>query len=201
LHFGAIQKRKQLGDFTTQFQEQAPTLLGCLLDGLSAALRNRAEVAAAGHNLPRMADFAVTAMAAGEAFGWKPEDVMGAFSGNQKGAVEDVVEADPVGSLLRQLAEAEGTEKPAAKHEPVWQGAASELYTLLTDRASDRVRRSPSWPADAARLSGRLKRIEPALAELGITITRRISGSGRTSRTLLSIWAAREPAAAPQATR
>jgi hypothetical protein len=93
-------------------------------------------------------------MAAGAALGWE---------------ADEVVEGDVVASLLRRLAEGLPTGG-------VWKGTASELLSVLAGLASDLQRRAITWPVDAARLSGRIQRVAPALGKLGIKVTRKREG-------------------------
>lgn len=173
-------------DFTTV----AGSVFGALLSGLSAAMRNRKAIEAKGYALPRMADFAVTAMAAAEAFGWSPESVLAALHANRAAAVEEVIEADHVGALLRRLAEGGDPETRAENQararrgDPVWTGTAAELLDRLNTMAPEVWRRMRGWPADATRLSARITRVEPELRKVGVVVERRRDPARDRTRTL-----------------
>ena len=67
-------RRRSEQSFYADFAAKHPLILGAILDGVSMALRDRAKVEAEVSSLPRLADFAVTAMAAMPAFGKQPQE-------------------------------------------------------------------------------------------------------------------------------
>ncbi len=69
--------RRTGSEFWHEFDKVRPALFCCLLDGLSTALRNRANVHLA--SKPRMADFVVAATAVESAFGWEPGSLLQAL--------------------------------------------------------------------------------------------------------------------------
>ncbi|WP_439578381.1 hypothetical protein [Elioraea sp.] len=183
----------QASRIESDFTAVAGSVFGALLSGLAAALRNRKAIQSKGYPLPRMADFAVTAMAAAEAFGWSPENVLTALNANRAAAVEEVIEADHVGSLLRRLAEGsdpetrEENQARARRGDPVWTGTAAELLDRLNTMAPEVWRRARGWPADATRLSARITRVEPELRKIGVVVERR-RGSARDRTRTLSLF-------------
>ena len=101
------------------YESVRPQILGALLDGVSAALRNLATVKLDG--LPRMADFALWASAAETAFGWDEGTFYRAYQGNRESANEVALEASPIARPLLEVLEERGS----------WSGTASELLTAL----------------------------------------------------------------------
>lgn len=180
----------QAAQIEAGFTTVSGSVFGALLSGLSAALRNRKAIEAKGYALPRMADFAVTAMAGAEAFGWPAESVLSALNANRSAAVEEVVEADHVGALICRLAEGKTAEHRAENEararrgDPVWVGTAAELLDRLNTMAPDQWRRARGWPADATRLSSRITRVEPELRAVGVRIERRRGSARERTRTL-----------------
>jgi putative DNA primase/helicase len=151
------------------FDAAAPGILALLLDALVLALRDAPGLKLA--RLPRMADFARVACAAAPAFGWTVEQMLAAMADNRAGAVAGVIEADPIAAAVQAFAAEEG----------IWQGTASELLEVINRRTPSERQRERDWPKDATRLSGRLRRVAPALRRAGVDLTLPASG-GRDGR-------------------
>lgn len=133
-----------------------PRVLGGLLDAAATALRRQDEVTPP--PLARMADFVVWVHAAEPALPWSEGDFVATYARNRGAAVQTVLEADVISAHLRALA-ADG-----------WSGTASELLAELERRADDATKRSRGWPGSARALSGRLRRLAPALRRVGVCI-------------------------------
>jgi hypothetical protein len=98
-----------------------------------------------------MADFALWAIACESAF--RPAGTLeAAYSGNRRDAVENMVDADPVAALVREL----------MADRAQWTGSASDLLQAGTSRAG--------WPKSPRALAGRLRRAQAFLRTLGIEI-------------------------------
>lgn len=148
-----------------------PKVLGVLLDAVSTGLRNLDGVKP--EKLPRMADFAVWVTAAEEALGWESGAFMDAYSGNRSAATELALDDDPVAVAVRRL----------INKEEEWSGTSTELLSRLGNLVDEETKRSKSWPAAANALSNRLKRLAPALREVGIEYKDgRESGGSRTRK-------------------
>lgn len=93
------------------------------------------------------------------ALGWGQGTFCRAYEGNRKGSNQTALDSSPVIRPLRLLL----AEAP-------WQGTASGLLNELNRRASDEARRSRSWPQDARKLGGELRRLAPNLREAGIAV-------------------------------
>lgn len=145
------------------FQEIAPEMLGLLLDGLKMALKRLPDIKLA--DLPRMADFARLACAAAPAFNWTEKDVTEAIAESAATAVTAIVEGDPVAGAVRKLVRGLPENEKAE-----WKGIATELLERLSGLVSETVQRGKTWPKDATRLSGRLRRLAPALRAVNIAI-------------------------------
>jgi hypothetical protein len=148
-------RRRAEADLMAAYEKVRPQILGALLDGVSAALRNLATVKLDG--LPRMADFALWASAAETAFGWEPGTFYRAYQGNRESANEVALEASSVARPLLDLLDEQGS----------WSGTASELLTALEPKVTDQIKRQKSWPANGRSMSGHLKRLSPNLRAAG----------------------------------
>jgi hypothetical protein len=154
----------------TEFDAASPALLGALLDAASMALRNEGTRHLS--ETPRLADFATWVEAGEQAFGWESGRFLTAYRKNRSGADEVALDALPVGSVLRDFM----TERKVD-----WEGTATQLLTVLTERAGD-VSRDRGWPKKPHTLSGHLTRLAPNLRRLGISIAkdRQAGGKQRT---------------------
>jgi len=80
------------------FMIDVPSILGGLLDGLSAALNQYENTRI--NNLPRMGDFSKWVTAAGQAYGWMKDEFMLAYTENLEQSHLDSVESSEFASTL-----------------------------------------------------------------------------------------------------
>jgi len=153
-------KRKAEADLWQAFNQAAPAILGGLLDAVCAGLRNLNSVNLP--RLPRMADFARFATAAETGLGFQAGDFMKAYADNRKDAISSSLEVDPLAQAIREMVD----------NEEWFEGTAAELLEHLETMpvATDRIKRSRTWPQSARSLRSALKRIKPLLAGIGIQI-------------------------------
>jgi hypothetical protein len=139
-----------------EFEAARPRILGALLDAVVAGLRAVRHLQL--EQLPRMADFALWATACERAL-WPAGTFARAYAGNRRGAIDDIIEADPVAASVRELM-AERT---------TWRGSAAELLIAATKtRVASDWRRTSEWPRTPRALAGRLRRAQTFLRTLGI---------------------------------
>lgn len=171
-------KRLAESDLLARWVAQRPATLGALLDlgaqvmaVLPSIKRDR---------WPRMADFARVLAALDEVTGWSSLATYEAMAGR---LAEDVIDADPVASAVRVLAE-----------DAPWQGTAGELLaTLNLARGDDRAPKG--WPTTPRAMSGALRRCAPSLRALGLKVEYDGQTSGSRSRKTWTIGPdASEPA-------
>ncbi len=145
-------------------------ILGVLLDAVARGLRRLPGTRLA--RLPRMADFALWAVACGDGFLWPEGGFMDAFDANRARAVEDVIENDPVANAIRALMDAERGEGRLA-----WMGNAQALLGRLAAIAGEGAARSRGWPASPRALSGAVARCATFLRTIGIEVSHSKRGS------------------------
>lgn len=168
----------------------SPAIMAGLLNALSAALANEATTHLA--RKPRMADFAVWATAAEAATPWPRGGFMAAYEAMRGRAVEEGIEASPVGSVLvdylRSLS-------PINR----WSPTPTHLYETLTAKAGDRAR-SQAWPRTPRGMGQALNRIAPNLRAIGITFTKK-HNDDRSYQFIVSdiVHPAKQAPEAPQA--
>jgi hypothetical protein len=132
-----------------EFELARSHILGVLLDAVTHGLHMLPDVRL--QRLPRMADFALWATACESAF--RPAGTLeAAYANNRRAAIENIVDADPVAALVREIMADRGQ----------WTGSASDLLQLGTNRSG--------WPKRPRALAGRLRRAQTFLRTLGIEI-------------------------------
>jgi hypothetical protein len=141
--------QRRPGSFT---QATAPALP----ISLSTATGKPGRCAASAFMLPhvrlkRLADFALWATACEGAF--RPAGTFeAACSNNRRAAIENIVDADPVAALVREI----------MADKAQWKGSASDLLQLGANRSG--------WPKNPRALAGRLRRAQSFLRTLGTEI-------------------------------
>ncbi len=173
------QNKRTERKFYREFEAIRSSLLGALLDAVSAALRNRNKVVL--EEAPRMADFATWIVAAEEALPWRTGAFLKAYNENRTNENVLSVQSDPLAVVVQEF----------MLEREEWIGTATELYDELCNLVSQEMRRSRAWPGAPNVMSDRMKRIAPALRESGIGYDdERLSGGSRTRQKRLKKLAA-----------
>eukprot|EP00913_Durusdinium_trenchii_P010915 g10244.t1 len=152
------EKRRTESQLWPEFNQALPKILGALLDGISAALREVDSVEL--QQKPRMADFAVWATAAETAWGCKPGEFLAAYAGNRETLNESAVESSIIAGPLLQLLDGRNE----------WEGTATELLGELEEQAGEKLSKRREWPKRPNNLSGELTRIAPNLRRMNINV-------------------------------
>ncbi|MGZ0173915.1 MAG: bifunctional DNA primase/polymerase [Planctomycetales bacterium] len=152
--------RKTEKTLDREFAEAWPRILGAILDAVSCAIRNLPDVEKLNIEWPRMADFAMAAVAAEEALDMKPGTFLECYKSNIAAANEIALEASPVVIALMQYMKKQG---------PTFDGTATQLLDKLSIGQDTRC--TTGWPGNAKVLSGILKRLKPNLRKIGIEVT------------------------------
>ncbi len=141
-------KRRPESEFWAAFDAAHPKLLGALLDRVSAGLRALPDVKL--DRLPRMADFALFAVACERGAG-EGARFLSAYADNQAGAHEQALDGSPVPAAL--LALMDGRE--------CWEGAPADLHAALAPFAP--TPEPKDWPKRPNALTNKLRRLAPNL--------------------------------------
>jgi hypothetical protein len=163
-------QRREEEDFSGEFKNAQPRLLGAVLDAVSCALRNRDQVKL--RKLPRMADFARWVAGAEEKLGWKAGTFLEAYAENRA----DVNDLPLQGHLVERL----------YKIKLPFEGTATELLRELEADAGERILKARDWPASPDALSNTLRRLAPNLRRAG-TLIDFFRDRGKKRRRLISI--------------
>ena len=151
------------------FMIDVPSILGGLLDGLSAALNQYENTRI--NNLPRMGDFSKWVTAAGQAYGWMKDEFMIAYTENLEQSYLDSIESSEFASALVLMFD----------NLPEFKGSPIELLTqleLLDINGNIKNVRT------AKGVTEQLSRYDNALNKLGIFIKKY---RDRTNKTVLII--------------
>jgi hypothetical protein len=178
-------KRKTEAEFWAAFKADYATIFGAVLDVVVAGLANLPTTDKTG--LARMADFHWWGRAIQQRIG-DAGCFDRAYGQNRDEAVEAVIESDIVARiLLRWL---RGV-LPAADGVRRWNGTATSLRSAFVKVAGDHaasLERHPEFPKNARALSSALRRLAPALRQIGIDIAPGRGAAGSN----ISIIAAKE---------
>jgi hypothetical protein len=145
------------------FEADRPKMLGFVLDAMAAALRNKPDLVAraeAGElKLVRMADFALWVEGAADVLGLEVGAFSAALSDEAATLQAEGALGDPLGETIARYFSAGNRERT------VLEGHATEVLDVLRSLLAD-----PSDLPASNKLKGALRRIEPGLGDLGITV-------------------------------
>jgi Domain of unknown function (DUF3854) len=154
-------KRLPQSELNVKVEESRPRILGALLTALSQTLAELPNTKP--DKLPRMADYALFAMAAEKAIGLESGEFRTTFDQAREESRQIVIEASPIGGAIIRMMEsysATGT----------WKGTASELLEVLRKYTDEATAHSKYWPKAPNVLARQLTRLTPDLKALGILI-------------------------------
>lgn len=132
------------------YSERRPAILGAILDLASCVLRELPTVELPG--LPRMADYARILAALDRVRG---TDGLGLYLAQHSRIAADEIDTDPIGAALMVFAASVGE----------WTGTAGDLWKRITPEP-----RPDDWPRSSRGFSGKLRRLIPSLAIVGVQV-------------------------------
>jgi len=152
--------RKSEEEYWADFASCHPFILGTLLHGISAILRNAPRMSVEKENRSRLIDALKWAEAGCRALGFEEGAYLSAYQGNRKTAGEAAIEDNPVAqTVLRML---ENTNE--------FFGRSSELLQRLNVLANPQFKESQKWPTNGAILSTKLRLAARLLRDAGVDI-------------------------------
>lgn len=143
--------RRQESEFWAAFDREHPVILGALLDAVVEALRSHEAVDLP--RKPRMADFAVWAVAAEPACPWAAGSFIAAYVGNREEGIDISLGDDPLAEVVRVLVP--------------WEGTASDLLRELNLRTPLDVTRRKDWYSGPRAVADALRRLSGPCGESG----------------------------------
>ncbi len=166
-----IPKERRQGEkaLWEEFERVRPSILGGILDAVSAAMGVRKDISLS--EVPRMADFALWGCALARAFGADEKEFIDTYYSNIGEQHEEAINENSVAAAISIFME--------EKNE--WEGSASSLLEALEATADNEKisTKSGGWPRAANSLSRKLNEVKTNLAEVGIYIDSHKGTSGR----------------------
>jgi hypothetical protein len=153
-----IAQRRRKTDLEQEFKKMWPGVLGVLLDGLVAGLRDQKSIEV--DDPARLMDFEAFAEAGCRGMGFEEWEFVEAYKRNRAGQMEMAAEASPVGKAVV---------KWLKQHPRGFAGKASVLLDKLEPYKSGK-----DWPGTAGRLSSELSRLSKPLAAIGVACQTRV---------------------------
>jgi hypothetical protein len=167
------QKRLPQGELNAKVEAARPRILGALLTALSQTL---AQPRPTPETLPRMADYALFAIASEKALGLKEGEFMATFEESREQSRQIVIESSPVGEAIVRLMEATPL---------IWKGTISQLLKDLENHTDEATYRSRYFPKASNMLSRQLKRLTPDLKALGLEVREGIRSNNKETRSIV----------------
>ncbi|MFE6386775.1 ATP-binding protein [Nocardiopsis dassonvillei] len=164
------EQRRAHSEVAAAYHRDAPAIRAALLDLLCKVLAELPATHLA--ELPRMADFARILGALDTVTGWNTLDT---YLTASQVTTADLLDAKPFTSAVADFVD----------QQQEWTGSISQLLALI-DAPDPRPR---SWPVDATRASGQLKRDAPVLRSIGITVAEAGRSQDRHRRQLYTFTA------------
>ncbi len=164
-------KRKTEEDLWSGFDAARPRILGAILTAVSTAIRNKPNVRF--EEKPRMADFAVFAVAAEDALDCDPGGVVAALEANGTSASETAISHSVIGETLIEFLEKQNG----------FEGTTTDLFKRLDAlevKTNGRHRMPKGWPSRPNNLSAQLNRLVTDLRKLGWEVVRKRDPKSRT---------------------
>lgn len=161
-------KRRDERELWTAFNDAKPRILGAVLTAASVALANWQTVKLP--QLPRMADFAIWAVAAEKGTGLPENAFLTAYNSNRSASNEMALDTPLVCELREFMEHLTGNN---------WIGTASDLLKALNNFVMGKGEVTTAkygWPKSPNALTGKLRRFAPNLRAVGLEI-----GCGRTN--------------------
>lgn len=155
-------RRRDEKELWTKFDEAKPRILGALLSAVSHALKHQESVKL--KELPRMADFALWAVAAEEGAGFVAGSFLKAYDCNQQSSNESALDTSPAIEICEFM------ELLTSSN---WTGTSTALHKALTNMVINKgeaIKDKYGFPKSPAALGTKLRRIAPNLRAFGIEV-------------------------------
>lgn len=157
--------RRPIADVRADAEVLRPELLGVLFDGAVLALRSQDDPP----EMSRMADDDRWIHRGSPALGFSPDRFQEARKGIKKDAAHLAVQSSPIGAQMLRLAD----EEPPVMFVDV---LLERVLAMDTNAA-----RNPKFPRDPTQMGNAVRKLAPALRDLGVYVVRsREPGTGKT---------------------
>jgi hypothetical protein len=149
--------RKPEKRFWADFRKAHPQLLGAILSTVSGALKRLPNIDVA--ELPRMADFALWAVAVEQTLAWDEGSALQAYAQNRAAASKLGLDVSVIFAPLEEVIKFTD-----------WDGTATDLLSQLKLHVSADILKQSDWPKNGKSLSDTLRRLAPNLRAEGIDV-------------------------------
>lgn len=162
-----IEETARLTDAEIQarFKALHPSILGALLDLTAEVLEVLPTIKL--ERLPRMADFARVVAAVDHVLGTSAFEL---YVGSRRRLADEVIEGDEVAQAIRALAV-----RTWDGQRQGWVGTSAELLAAVVKPENP----PKGWPTTPRGMAGALKRVSPALREVGVSVEHHRDGQRR----------------------
>lgn len=156
------ERRRDEKELWGNFNAARPRLLGSLFSAVSHALQQQESVKL--KQLPRMADFALWAVAAEQGAGLSKGSFLRAYDSNQQASNEHALDTSPATEIVEFMENLESSS---------WIGTSTALHkalTLMVLNKGEAIKDKFGFPKSPAALGTKLRRIAPNLRAFGIEV-------------------------------
>ena len=153
-----IQHRIREEEHAKALEQAKSSIMGGLLDLLVATLAQLPKVQIPPDQLPRMADFAYFGEAMMQAQGAAPGQFVALYTGHRRDAIRRTIDTSPVGAAIIEFVE---------DRQESYSGTVKELLVRLNILRCGHER-NEYWPRSPRGLGDALRRLAPALRQIGI---------------------------------
>lgn len=167
------EKRQTERAMARAFEKERPRILGALYDAVAAGLKCQDKVSL--KSAPRMADLVEFMTAVEMGMGWEEGRFLRVYEAHQRQAMFDLAASDPLVQIIERVL-----------NEGSYRGTAAVLFARILKQLGDRERWPAGVPRAPNRLSGALRRLAPALREMGIEVLLE-DGRDEENRKLITI--------------
>jgi hypothetical protein len=157
-------QREAVGAMKVRQKLLMGSIFGGLLNHFSAALAELPKIEKEGLPLPRMADFAMLGEAVARTQKKKPGSFLKIFNQHRNGNARETIENDILGAAITSFV--------AAKSDGV-SGTFAEIAGALKEHLASNKQtafRDKDWPDTGKDFGNRLRRLRPAMLQIGIEI-------------------------------
>lgn len=170
IYLPVIEEKHRLEERTlwAAFRDAQPRILGALLEAVSGGLRAMEQGTVHLDSKPRMADFAMFAVACEVPLGFAPRTFMKAYDSNRLDTTRVVLETVFAEAIIA-----------FAQERKAWKGTATALIAEFRTMAC-LIGKDKAWPQSPRAFAGHLRRLAPSLRSMGVNFLfgKREAGTG-----------------------
>lgn len=152
-----IMRRMEINEICRIYEEKHPTLFGALLDIFAKSLERSAKVELPVENCPRLIEFTRLGMAIADVMGFEQTAFLNSFNESRSESIARTIDSSPVASALIEWFDRRNR-----------QTTQLPIKTLFAQVEIFKPNNSDSWPRSAKGFGDAMRRVAPALRQMGI---------------------------------